>query len=682
MANPFEVINNQPQDVRNKYLEGIPNKNNFPGPFVGATHQQMNDYIKLQNAAVLDYNRKSQEPIGIQAGMYPQLNVGAPNCSALGGQIGLVPPVQTGPRPGPQNSPGIQFSQNINRSSHQPEEFLDPMVNDELSNMNYSNEYNDNDDIEHFNGVDDFHDDSISSPQSQTGFGTIIPQIRQMPEGAKQQIEFQKCEAGNNPLLDIPNRPIEQFSHNNMVPYYGSKLTQNMAVTGTPQAGDNNTCLGVTDGFANQTPYRGKLETFTGTDEMWMHKRETGPMYSPAEQQTGWVYGTPAFRPDLDRYKTQVWKRHGEKPVESVKIGPGIGIDYTTPATGGFQQYTRVLPNNVGDYKANQLEGRTNAGSWKISHPTSQYIHGVNKNLPDLQITQARRPTQPGKFTTNAPSADSSGVTSYIPSVMKGKQARSDTEASAGFGQLNLEEYVYDGSGKIVKKENFTNQQGMPCVDFSRAPVGMTMKSNVPQSSQERNSFNNIRETFRRGAAGYSEKDGFWECSDRTQGQEKWGIIMGPARGVVGAGEQRDGKYINYTDRGDVNPYVINVSGMVNGNGVWNPNSYSQPARVTTKETTEFSYSGNASGSNMKNYSNTWADTPKVTTKETTEYSHSGNMQQGKTGMYKNQWDSDAPRVTRKETIQYAHQGNASQGGVAFMNRSMFTGADILPKNN
>lgn len=679
LTQPFEVVNSQPQNVRDKYLEGIPYKNkNFPGPFLGVTPQQMDSYVQMQQGAVQNYGLLSQQPLGVQAAMYPSFNDGEADCETVGRQIPMVPPVQQGRQPGPQNSPGIEFSQNINRQRvPQQEGYTNPMTQVAMAGMYHPEKRITGDRKEDFNGVEDFYDESITNPQSQTGFGIIVPKFSQMPEGTKEQVEFRKCSAEGNPLLDIKNRPIEQFSHNNMVPYYGSKLTQNMAVTGVPQAGDNNTCEGVTDGFANATPYRGKLELFTGTDEMWMHKRETGALFSPAEQQTGWVFGTPAFRPDMDRFKTQVWKRHGEKPVESVKVGPGIGIDYTTPAVGGFQQYTRILPNNVSDYKANQLEGRVKGGKWVISsHPTSQYIHGVKKNRPDVQITQARRPTQQGKFATNAPSADSAGITSYIPSVMKGKQSRSDTEQAAGFGQLNLGD-----SGSVVKRENFQSGpgQGMPCVDFSRAPVGMTMKSHVPQGNQDRSSYTNIRETFRRGAAGYREKSGFWECRDRTQGQEEWGLIMGPARGMVSMSENRDGKYVNYTDRGDVNPYVINVTGTATGAGLWNPNSYQQPAKVTTKETTQFSYAGNVTGKE-KNYINTWSDTPKVTTKETTEYSHTGNIQNGKQGFYKNNWETDQPRVTRKETTQYAHAGNASQGGVAFMDRSMFTGSTILPK--
>jgi hypothetical protein len=652
---PFQFVNGEPDSVKNKYLEGIPNANNFPGPFQGQTQEQMRNYKISQSAALRNWGQQAVESPQV---LRYTANSGNPNCSSLGGRQEMFPPVQPGLQPGPQNSPGIQYSNNINRSTGGP-----------------TNDYR----RENFKGVDDFYDGSITNPQSQTGFGTIVPSFAEMPQGAAQQIGVTKCSAEGNPLLDIDNRPIEQFSHNNMVPYYGSKLTQNMSVTGQAQAGDNNSCKGVTNGFANVTPYRGTLENQTGTDEMWMHKRESAPMYSPVEQQTGWVFGAPAIRPDMDRYKTQVWKRHGEKPVESVQVGPGIGIDYSTPAVGGFQQFTRILPNNVTDKDANQLEGRVVGGKWAIDHPTSQFIEGVTKNLPDLEITQARRPTQPGKFATNAPSAGVSGMTSYLPSVMKGRQARSQTEQSGGFGQLNLTEYGYDADGKLSKKENFSQPGGMPCVDYSSAPIGMTMKSHVPRGSQDRASYNNIRETFKKGAGGYSEKTGYWECGDATQGQEQWGINLGGAKGVVNAGENRDGKYINYTDRGEVNPFVINATGTATqSGGLWNPNSYSQPARVTTKETNSYSYAGNASGATNNSYTNTWADAPKVTTKETTDYSHVGAAAQGGSGFYKNQWDSDAPRVTRKETVAYAHSGNAAKAGTASMNRSMFTGGDTF----
>jgi hypothetical protein len=45
-------------------------------------------------------------------------------------------------------------------------------------------------------------------------------------------------------------------------------------------------------------------------------------------------------------------------PSEKIQVGPGLGVDPSVPAIGGFQQVYRVLPNNVGAYRLTQLPGR------------------------------------------------------------------------------------------------------------------------------------------------------------------------------------------------------------------------------------------------------------------------------------------------------------------------------------
>lgn len=726
MNQPFQVVNNEPASVKNYFLEGEPNKNNFPGPFQGLSQPEQQLAAQKQRFAVKNWHNIAEKPLPQQAAMYPLFNAGLPNCESYGNQIPMSPPVQLKMSPGHPNAEGIFISQDINRqntqqkyqignglafppknltdqglfdkarqsgSNHPKENFLPPGMNEAaLASTYHQSNRREEDRRENFEVVDtknlsDFKDESISNPCNQTGFGEIVPKFVQMPEGVKAWTpntgtSFRKCSEENNPLTDIENRPVEQFSHNNMVPFYGPKLTQNMSSTGVSQAGDNNTCKGVVNGFADVTPYRDKLQTFTGCDEMYMHKRETPRMFSPSEQTTGWVFGSPAIRPDLDRYKTSVWRRNNETPVEKQRVGPGIGLDYSVPAAGGFQQFTRILPNNVSDYKANQLEGRVKGGKWFTEHPTSQYIHGVKKDKPDLYMTQARRPTMRTKFYNNAPEAGDSRITNYSIQATKGKQARTDTEQGAGFGQLDLQEYIYDGSGKLKpKKENFTNapfatQDGkMPCIDFGQAPVGRIMGSQVPMPTQDLASFNNIRETFKKGAAGYTEKGGFWECTDSTQGANRWGIIMGPATGGVPNQESRQGKYVNFTDRGDVNPYVINTTGTAQAGGLWSPNNWQDQQKVTTKETTQFAYSGNPTGSNMKQYLNTWSDQPKVTTKETTEFSHAGNPSGSTMKQYLNTW-SDQPKVTTKETTDFSHSGNPRGKTPMTMDRFQFTGHD------
>jgi len=46
-------------------------------------------------------------------------------------------------------------------------------------------------------------------------------------------------------------------------------------------------------------------------------------------------------------------------PVEKQLVGPGIGVDASVPATGGYQQMFRVNPENVGAYRLTTLPGRT-----------------------------------------------------------------------------------------------------------------------------------------------------------------------------------------------------------------------------------------------------------------------------------------------------------------------------------
>ena len=331
------------------------------------------------------------------------------------------------------------------------------------------------------------------------------------------------------------------------------------------------------------------------------------------------------------------------------------------------------MPNNVTNYKANQLEGRVAGGKWFTNHPTSQYIHGVKKDKPDLTITQARRPTMRTKFYTNAPDGGDSRITDYTQAAQRGKQARTDTEQGAGFGQFNLTEYIYDGSGKLVpKEENFQSVGKGPCIEFGQAPVGRIMGSIVPMPSQELSSYNNIRETFKKGAAGWNQS-GYWECNDSTQGANRWDLIMGPATGSVPNQESRQGKYVNYTDRGNLNPFVINANGTAQAGGLWSPLSFQDQQRVTTKETTQYAHAGAPTGQS-KEFINTWTDLPKVTTKETTEYAHAG-APTGQSKEFINTW-TDLPKVTTKETTEYAHTGAPKAKDTIPMDRFQYTGGD------
>lgn len=254
-----------------------------------------------------------------------------------------------------------------------------------------------------------------------------------------------------NDLLDIDSRPISDFIHNNMVPYYGSAVKQNMAGTGVG-SGNYTDGIDVNSGFDYTSPFRDKLNNFTGLDDTYLHKREAGPNFSPAEQQMGWVYGMPAFRPDEDRYTQSIFTRNDLAPCEPELVGPGLDLDPSIPAAGGFHDPTRIIPNNVDDYKANQLEGRVKVGKFFSSGEPSAYPGagiggavngeqiqtsqkgppGVVKNRPNKFWDQTRRPT----MTTKSGFVENFMLwrPDYQLSLRPGNAIRDQT--SVGFGEL------------------------------------------------------------------------------------------------------------------------------------------------------------------------------------------------------------------------------------------------------
>lgn len=74
-------------------------------------------------------------------------------------------------------------------------------------------------------------------------------------------------------------------------------------------------------------------------------------------------------------------------PVPKNFVGPGLGVDPNVESAGGFQQFFRVLPNNVGGYKKTTLLGR--AG------PPAK----ASRGMPGVvgQLTQFPRKDEPGR---------------------------------------------------------------------------------------------------------------------------------------------------------------------------------------------------------------------------------------------------------------------------------------------
>lgn len=226
-----------------------------------------------------------------------------------------------------------------------------------------------------------------------------------MQTGRKSDISYPL--QGDN-MLDMKNRTMTDFKNNWFVPNK-LKFTQNMTGTGINESSylgfdhRTNCCFG-NDGETSSMPI---LDRYTGIDKTYMHHRESGPLFSPQEQQDRWVGQMPLIRPDLDRFKQDLRFKPDEKPCEPIRVGPGLGLGANEAAEGGFNAglNSRVLPTNVFNYESNILPGGTTPGKHHAmempsSLPGNVRInknekYGVPQYKPETFWTQEQRPMVP-----------------------------------------------------------------------------------------------------------------------------------------------------------------------------------------------------------------------------------------------------------------------------------------------
>ena len=101
--------------------------------------------------------------------------------------------------------------------------------------------------------------------------------------------------------------------------------------------------------------------------------------------------------------------------------------------------------------------------------------------------------------------------------------------------------------------------------------------------------------------------------------------VLNVQQSTVGSGVLLNNWSVNQTDRGQINPVNKLQINLNAPNKQWNDLSFLDGPRVTTKETTDYAYAGNAQRQADGTKFYTYEDAPRVTTRETTEYAYTGN---------------------------------------------------------
>jgi hypothetical protein len=162
--------------------------------------------------------------------------------------------------------------------------------------------------------------------------------------------------------------------------------------------------------FAQQDPPIDPLNTEPNTGRGFsggfrLPPKDIAPSFTDVVPNgTRFPFGQPVYQTDGSR-EPVTNKMNNVTPTDKKYVGRGLGLDPDVPASGGFQQFFRILPNNMNEERLTNL-----AGTWggpanpivknglttmgAISHPAK-----LSKTTSDYKPMQTRGQGQGGAIT-------------------------------------------------------------------------------------------------------------------------------------------------------------------------------------------------------------------------------------------------------------------------------------------
>jgi len=198
---------------------------------------------------------------------------------------------------------------------------------------------------------------------------------------------------GWNPVVKRQSQYTQKrpgFFHNNMEPFFGGSIKQNM----------------------KPDIYRTKLEHFTGTQPTYKHKKEVKRLFDPIKQN---IFGNQVQENrQLERYWTSN-KKTNEKPFEQIKVSPGVGLNPLQRGKHGFHDPYRPKYKNVDElrvqpkvsYKGRILKGKNVTGGLRgkqaevISRKPARYAEQKHSDLQKKTFGGISKSKNRERFTNN-----------------------------------------------------------------------------------------------------------------------------------------------------------------------------------------------------------------------------------------------------------------------------------------
>lgn len=294
----------------------------------------------------------------------------------------------------------------------------------------------------------------------------VAPSVVMNPAGVEQNPVYGKSDFVTSELTG-QKMPAADFRHNNMVPFFGGSMKQNVAV-------DTNVSI---------------LDSYTGAGSTDLRKKEVETMFNTAQTPYGNPFGmednTDFFQSRLDTDPGLLRPRNGERPFEPQRVGPAVQEKFGMTGKGGFQQFEidevmkrampttdklRVKDNPKLSYNTPVVPGQRfvaaagdNPGEVRKYKPDTFYIDQQGERFigafSEESQRETARPVQVYKFVTRpetssefiGPGASQEFGESYV----SGEYRRPMTQQYGGAGFRNADGTEYYPHGETAEMGDY-----------------------------------------------------------------------------------------------------------------------------------------------------------------------------------------------------------------------------------
>jgi len=249
----------------------------------------------------------------------------------------------------------------------------------------------------------------------------------------------------NAPLTEQVRLSNGAKGHNNMVPFFGARVTQNLR------------------GGANDSI----LDTFSGTGSEHVQKREVQTFYD-VKPGYGDPYGNPNESDFIQSRMVAGMNMKNVSPIERTYVGAGVNDGYNNVGSGGYQQFTELQqfakPRTTDELRVDNkpklsYEKPVVPGNYFVTQPGLQAP--VMKNRPDTFNIMTEDGSIDGALTHLNTAVGVQVAPASFPEQMFKEQQRATT---------NIE--YYGGGGAEYSFANYVRSFTEPFQEFMKLTVG------------------------------------------------------------------------------------------------------------------------------------------------------------------------------------------------------------------